>query len=252
MSPNRLRRMWWSVWLLSLPVLVPGACAGAGRPNILLIVTDDQRADTIHALGNERIETPNLDRLFGKGTVFTRAYAAYPICHVSRAEILTGCSAFRALPKYPAGPIDPALRTFAQAFREGGYRTWYAGKWHNDGLPRQRGYEATRGLFTSGGAAGRSQPETDGRGHPLTGYRGWTFKTDEGKVEIEKGIGLTPRSSEYIADAAIEFVSASKKEEPFFLHVNFTAPHDPRLWPAGQEHRYDPARIPLPRNFAAQ
>ena len=67
-------------------------------PNIVLIVSDDQRPDTIHALGNAVIETPTIDKLVPRGTYFTRAYAGYPICHVSRAQILTGTHAFRALP----------------------------------------------------------------------------------------------------------------------------------------------------------
>jgi arylsulfatase A-like enzyme len=55
-----------------------------------------------------------------------------------------------------------------------------------------------------------------------------------------------------MADAAIEFVAAAGREEPFFLHVNFSAPHDPRLWPAGLEDHYDSGKVPLPRNFAVQ
>src|SRR5688500_10372972 len=100
----------------------------AAPPNILLIVTDDQRPDTIHALGNAAIKTPHLDRLAARGVSFTRAYTGYPICYASRAEIITGCSSFRAFPNYPGGAIDPSLKTFAGALREGGYQTWYSGK----------------------------------------------------------------------------------------------------------------------------
>ena len=81
--------------------------------NILFVVSDDQRPDTIHALGNAVIETPNLDRLVAQGTAFSRAYAGYPICHVSRAQMLTGTYALKALPHYPAGAIDPRLATLA-------------------------------------------------------------------------------------------------------------------------------------------
>lgn len=236
-----------------LAVLGTGVAAGASRPNLLLIVTDDQRPDTIHALGNGVIRTPNFDRLVNAGMAFTRAYAGYPICHVSRAEILTGCPAFRALPAYPGGAIDPGLRTLARTFHDAGYHTWYSGKWHNDGQPRQRGYDGTRGLYTSGGAKGVVQPEVDERGHPLTGYRGWTFKTDDGKVELDQGVGLTPNISAHIADAAIGLLKESRRDDqPFLLHVNFTAPHDPRLQPPGDAWRYDPDKIPLPGNFAPQ
>lgn len=218
--------------------------------NILLIVTDDQNPDTIHALGNEQIRTPHLDRLTARGVSFTRAYAGYPICYASRAEILTGCCAFRALPDYPKSRIDPELATFAGTFREAGWHTWYVGKWHNDGQPKQRGYEATKGLFSSGGARGIELPEKDLRGLPLTGYRGWTFKTDDGEVDLDKGVGLTPDISRHFGDAAVTFLESEQAEEPFFLHVNFTAPHDPRLWPSGTEGSYTRDDVELPANFA--
>lgn len=226
--------------------------ADAAPPNILFIVADDQRPDTIHALGNAVIQTPNLDRLSARGVVFSHAHAAYPICHVSRAEILTGCCAFRALPSYPGGAINPELKTLAATLRAGGYHTWYTGKWHNDGQPKQRGYETTRGLYSSGGAKGYVTPELDERGHPLTGYKGWTFKTDDGKVELDKGVGLQPATSRHIGDAAVSVIAEAAGKGPFFLHVNFTAPHDPRLMPPGWETAYPPASLPLPRNFAPQ
>jgi len=225
------------------------AVVAHAQPNVLLIVTDDQRPDTIGALGGMPVATPHLDRLAASGTLFTRAIASYPICHVSRAEMLTGCSAFRALPEYPAGAIDPKLATWAGTFRAAGWHTWFVGKWHNDGQPKTRGYEETHGLFTSGG--GGAEAKRDSRGNEITGYRGWTFKTDDGLAEPEKGVGLTPDISARFADAAIEFVER-QPERPFFLQVSFTAPHDPRLMPTGYDGRYDPAKLPLPRNFAPQ
>ena len=86
-----------------LPIFVAGfvvafvRSVGAAdeRPNFLVIVSDDQRPDTIAALGNPLIETPNLDQLVRRGTTFTRATCAFPLCVPSRAEILTGASAFQ-------------------------------------------------------------------------------------------------------------------------------------------------------------
>ena len=69
-----------------------GAAPAASRPNILLFCTDQQRFDTIRALGNPHIRTPNLDRLVGAGVAFTNAYCQTPICTASRAS-LTGCYA---------------------------------------------------------------------------------------------------------------------------------------------------------------
>ena len=104
---------------LAILITMPVAAAPvfAARPNVLLIVSDDQRPDTIHALGNERIETPNLDRLVTEGCAFTRATCGNPICTPSRAEILTGSCSFRnedgflwqlqtAVPDYPEAQTE--------------------------------------------------------------------------------------------------------------------------------------------------
>lgn len=243
------------LWLLA------ATWAAAAAPNILLVVSDDHRPDMANVVPNgvidippynASLETPVLDRLAARGTTFTRAYAGYPICHVSRAQILTGCPAFKALPKYPEGAINPQLATLAGTFQQAGYHTWYSGKWHNDGHPKQRGYTATSGLYSAGGGgkAAAEQPVVDDRGHPLTGYRGWTFKDEANKPELAKGVGLQPDNSRHIADGAIHALQSTPKDKPFLLHVNFAFPHDPRQWPEGMKNRYDPAKISLPLNFA--
>ncbi len=230
----------------SHPGLAAEGQSSSRRPNVLLVVSDDQRPDTVHALGNPIIQTPTLDRLVREGTAFTRAIAANPICVPSRAEIMTGCDSFRN--GVPAGGrIRPDLVLWAQAMRDAGYHSWYVGKWMNDGRPTTRGYEETLGLFAGGGAKWWVD-QLDYHGRPVTGYRGWIFQDDQGHKFPEKGVGLTPDISKEFAEAAIRFIRR-KPKKPFFLHVNFTAPHDPLLMPPGYEGTYDPDRIPLPPNF---
>ena len=219
----------------------------ANRPNILLLVSDDQRPDTLGILDKTPIETPHLDELARRGTLFTRAVCANPICTPSRAEILTGCSGFRNGVLDFSRVIDERLPTWAATMRQAGYHTWYVGKWHNDGKPVLRGYEGTRGLY-SGGGGKWWKPQRDAHGREVTGYRGWIFQDDEGNKFPDKGVGLTPNISSHFADAAIELIGR-ETEQPFFLHVNFTAPHDPLLLPPGFADKYDPDNIPLPRNF---
>lgn len=219
------------------------------RPNFLVIISDDQRPDTIHALGNRIIRTPHLDSLVSGGTAFTRATAAYPICVASRAEILTGVCSFRNGVPYGGGKLKPGLAFWADTLRQAGYRTWYVGKWHNDGSPKTRGYEETRGLYTGGGGGGKEQTlPRDWAGREVTGYKGWTLKADDGRAEPGKGVGLTADISRHFADAAVELINR-KSAEPFFLHVNFTAPHDPLHLPPGYAGKYDPQGISLPPNF---
>jgi arylsulfatase A-like enzyme len=243
-----MRRSCFSI-LLCLAAVTAKSLAAA--PHVLFIVTDDQRPDSLHALGSESIRTPHLDQLSERGTRFTRAYAGYPICFVSRAEMLTGRAAFTALKNYPAPGIDPRFKTLPAVFSAGGYQTWHLGKWHVNGQPETQGYQKKHRHYSSGGAKDIALPETDLRGLPLTGYRGWTFKDADGKADLELGIGLTPLTSGQIADGAIEVIETLRApNQPLFLHVNFTAPHDPRLWPQDFEGAYTAASQPLPPNFA--
>src|SRR5437764_1168031 len=118
----------------------------AERPNIILLLADDQRPDTIHALGNERIATPALDRLVAEGTTFTRAVTAYPICLQSRIELMTGCTIFRGERFAPSKPKPQGVVPWAQTLRDAGYHTHHIGKWHNAGQPSDWGYESASGL----------------------------------------------------------------------------------------------------------
>jgi arylsulfatase A-like enzyme len=219
------------------------------RPNVVVLVADDLRPDVIGAYGSKQCRTPNLDRLAAQGVVFTRAVCPFPLCVPSRAEILTGCSSLR-IPALATGKLDPSLVTWPAAMKRGGYRTCYVGKWHTSGRPSQHGYDETRGLFSRGGGK-HWKEQTDANGRPVTGYRGWVFQSDDGQIDLEQGIGLTSDISRRFADAAITLIN-ERSEKPFFLHVNFTAPHDPLLMPPDYENKYDARQIMLPKNFAAE
>lgn len=247
-----MRSKHWIVIFALFQLLTAHRFLEADRPNFLVIVSDDQRPDTIGAFGNEIINTPNLDRLAREGTVFTRAVCSFPLCVPSRAEILTGTSAFENGVPFGKQRINPNLVLWGDAMRTVGYHTWYCGKWMNDGSPKTRGYEETSGLFSSGGAGVLGKkPRYNRNGRLMTGYRGWTFKTDDGEVELEKGIGIVGETSRYIADGAIRLLQRDV-DRPFFLHVNFTAPHDPLVIPPGYEGKYDPDQMPLPKNFSTR
>ena len=241
-----------NVTLDMIAVVKPAGEGDQGRvgprpPNVVLLLSDDQRPDTIAALGNRLVQTPNLDRLVRAGTTFTRAVSPNPICVSSRAEILSGCTGFRngVIPPFHTR-LDPELVLWPEAMRKAGYSTWYTGKWHTDGRPTTRGYDESQGMLALGGPTTPARFDTKGR--EITGYVGAVFQADDGRKFPELGVGLTPETRRRIADAAIGFVRR-KSERPFFLHVNFTAPHDPLLPPPSLAARYDPESIPLPANF---
>lgn len=217
------------------------------RPNFVVLVSDDQRPDTIRALGNSIIETPHLDRLVKSGLTFTRATCAHPLCVPSRAELLTGCTGFRNGVHPPNNKPDLTLPTWPKVMAAAGYSTYYVGKWMIAGRPSTRGFEESLGLFASGKRVKLTHP-FDSAGREVTGYRGWMFQTDDRQLQAKHGVGLTPNISAKFADAAIEFISR-KSDQPFFLQVNFTAPHDPLLDPPQWLNKYPADKMPLPKNF---
>jgi arylsulfatase A-like enzyme len=217
----------------------------ANPPNFVVILTDNQRFDTIAALGNPVIRTPNLDRLVRGGTTFTRA-VAYPLCTPSRTEMITGCSALRTGVVGFSQRPPKDLAFWPAVMRDRGYETWHIGKWHIVGEPSEYGYSQTGAMVRSGGP--RTPPLFGRHGREITGYRNSVFSSNRPDVKLSQPVALTADIDRYFADSAIEVIE-QKPARPYFLHVNFTAGHDPYLTPDGFEPAYDPAKIPLPPNF---
>lgn len=245
------------LYLLCLWIPIIGAlhassaiAAGSKPPSVvLLIVADDLRPDVLRTLGHPTVKTPHLDALAERGSVFTRAVCGYPICHVSRTEMLSGRCVVKEASSGGSIPFPADWVLWPQAMRDAGWHTVHSGKWHVQGTPAARGYMETAGLFSSGGGKGDAPTlPTSATGRPVTGYKGWTFKSAEGTPLPERGIGLTPDTDIHIADAATQAIQ-QHKEDPLFLHVNFTATHDPLHWPKGKESRFTTAETPLPANF---
>ncbi len=220
------------------------------RPNLLVLVADDLRPDAIAALGDPTVRTPHLDALAARSLVFTRASCSYPICVVSRAEMLTGRHCWEN------GVDGMGGRTFREgqtlwpeALRGAGYETWHVGKWHVPGRPSQRGYTEVAGMFAGGGGKFWEDGRTDRRGFPVTGYTGWIFQSEDGKTQFpEFGLGLTPGIDLRFAEAARSLIGRGG-ETPWFCQVNFTAPHDP-LFPTEEGvARLRDAAIPIPPDF---
>ncbi len=207
--------------------------ARADRPNFVFLLSDDQRHDTIHALGNEVIQTPHMDRLAMDGFVFTHAFVmgstSPAVCMPSRAMLHSGRSLWRAPSDLKGVSILPEI------LRQAGYETFGTGKWHNTAPSFARGFSGGEAIFFGGMSNHLKVPiylfEPGGRYPSSRRYTGPKFST------------------ELFADAAVEFLRTYRSEEPFFLYVAFTAPHDPRMAPEPYADMYDPAKIPLPPNF---
>ena len=136
------------------------AQAGAARPDVIILLTDQQRADAFGAAGAADLQTPAMDRLARQGVLFTHAFAATPQCSPSRAALLTGRYPHRTAVmgntgtegggqnvrvNQPAGmsaALDRSLPTLGRVFGAAGYETAYFGKWHLGGTPGEYGFES--------------------------------------------------------------------------------------------------------------
>ena len=227
---------------------VQAADSPPARPDIVFIVADDLRADVMSVYGGP-VKTPHLERLAARGCLFRRATCGYPICHVSRTEFLTGRSVVAEAAGGKAVPFRPEWALWPQVMQQAGWHTIHAGKWHVEGTPWTRGYAETDALFSGDGAKGQplSVPRS-ATDRAVTGYVGWTFKTNDNTPQPEFGVGLTPEADARITDGTIAALRRHPRS-PVFLQVNFTAPHDPLHWPANVERRYRAEQIALPGNF---
>lgn len=199
-------------------------------PNLLVVMSDQQRRDSLGAYGNVFVETPHLDAFARDATVFDRACTVWPICTPARATMWTGLyphrhgieaniyGASRALER---GPDSPG--TVFDRLRDAGYATGYVGKWHL-GRERPACFEHWHGFNSLG-----SHWE-DGR-HDFQGGR---YMAD---LETDLAIGL-------VRDAV-------RARRPFALVLSWYPPHDPYLAPAAILERYRGKGIPFPGYYAA-
>jgi len=241
---------------------------GDGMPNFLFILADDQAYNTVHALGNPYIETPNLDRLVREGFTFTHAFNqgswSGAVCVVSRAMLNSGRYIYHA-----RNDID-SVRLWGETLGSFGYITFLTGKWHNGENTALRSFQQARsigkGMFeTKGGSSGPGyrrpnpdQPDWSPSDTSLQGH--WSpdvldiVYTEGGKAMSEPYV-VRQHTSELYADQAIEFLEAHTQSEvshPFFAYVAFNAPHDPRQSPDSYVAQYPLEDIHLPNNFAAE
>lgn len=185
------------------------------RPNIVVILSDDQGPWALGSAGNADIKTPVLDALAQRGTRLSRFFCASPVCSPARASLLTGHVPSRhGVHDYLDGPHAGAqsvdyladMPSFTDALADAGYRLGLSGKWHlgSSDVPR-------RGFVHWFALEGGGSPYSHGRM-----YRDGALEQADGYL------------TDVFADDAIDFIDAeAARPEPFFLALNFTAPHKP-------------------------
>jgi len=225
------------------------------KPNILFFFTDDQRFNTINALGNTAVQTPTMDRLVAEGTTFTHAHipggTSGAICMPSRAMLHTGRTLFHLDGAGNSIPDDHVM--LGEHLQAHGYRTWGTGKWHNGPASFARSFSDGAEIFFGGMDDHWNVPAF--HYDPTGGYDAvlpmCTDAMTTNNLKIRKGDHVTAgkHSSELFAEGAIDWMENYDSDDPFFMYLSFMAPHDPRTTPQEYHDMYDPENVELPKNF---
>ena len=173
------------------------------KPNIIFILTDDQRFNAIGYAGNPIVQTPEMDKLAREGVYFRNAFSSTPICAASRASIFSGLQERTHKYTFQTGPIrdEYMLNAYPKVLREAGYYTGFYGKF---GVK----YDHLDRLF--------DVSEDYDRNNKYKDRRGYFYKT-LGKDTVH----LT----RYTGEKAIQFIKNAPDDKPFCLSVSFSAPH---------------------------
>lgn len=208
--------------------------AGSQRPNVLLISIDDLNDWTGCLGGHPQAQTPHIDRLAKRGTLFANAHCQSPVCNPSRASMMTGryphtSGVYFLNPDLKQAPVLRDLTTLPEAFAAAGYRTLGAGKIFHTG--DKRFFEQYGG--NNGGFGPRPQQKiSQPHGHPL-----WDW-------------GVYPATNEQMPDWKASAWAAEQlaqdHERPFFLAVGFYRPHVPMYAPQEWFDRHPREQIQLP------
>ncbi len=234
----------------SAAVVLPRAArAVTGRPNILLLMSDQHRGDCLGADGNAVIQTPNLDRLAAGGVRFRCAFSSTPTCTPARAALLTGMSPWRHGMLGYGQVAERYSVELPQLLRDAGYYTLGIGKMHWTPQRALHGFHRTI-LDESG------REESPGF---RSDYRSWLFSQAPDANPEPTGIDWNGYAAKpfplaerlhptaWIADTAIHFLRQYRRAEPWFLKVSFERPHSPYDPPVRWMDRYADAPLPPAR-----
>jgi arylsulfatase A-like enzyme len=222
------------------------------RPNLLILWTDQQRADSLGCYGNRVTQTPNLDRLADGSFVFERAYCAQPVCTPSRGTIMTGLWPHTHGADSNNIPLGRDVKSIAEMVPDR-YRKAYMGKWHlGDEIFPQHGFEEWTSMEDSYiphySDPNRWSERSDYHqflhrdGFPCDGKA----KAGEGRVYTRRFAAALPESltkAGFLGESAAHFLREHPGDRPFLLSVNFLEPHQPNFGPLNG--LYEPGEMPV-------
>jgi arylsulfatase A len=232
------------LWLIAFGQLAAADVEQSDRPNVIVIVTDDQGAGDAGCYGARDLETPAIDGLAACGIRFTQFYAGAPVCSPSRAALLTGRYPLNAglignASSQPGGEGLPASQiTMAEMFRAAGYATGHFGKWHLGytpaTMPNGQGFDESFGHM----------------GGCIDNFSHFFYWQGPNRHDLFQNGQETHRPGRFFGDLMVEEASTFIKRHrtrPFFLYFAMNMPHYPYQGDAKWLDRYK--HVPYPRNL---
>lgn len=216
-----MKRLFVFLSAVSLCAVALGVVVPTEHPNVVFFLVDDMGWVDSACYGSELYETPNIDRLAQEGVRFTQAYSSHPRCVPARYSFLTGKFPARAGIPGASYNMEPAELTIAEAMKQGGYTTFFAGKWHlqktEDQAPERQGFD----INIAGGHAGAPGSYF----FPYIKAKNKNHKTEALIRGLESGVEgeyLTDR----LTDETLEFIEANT-DRPFLVYLSHYAVHTP-------------------------
>ena len=221
----------------------------AQKPNLIIILTDDQGYKDVGFNGSTDIKTPHIDRIADQGTRFTNGYVTFSVCGPSRAGLLTGRHQERfgfsfnptMDPSVAQNGIPTTEKNIAEVLRPAGYTSGIVGKWHMgthpDLHPNKRGFNYFYGFLTGGHQYFPEQLTLNDLSdvkYKYDWYRTRLLRNNQ-RIDIDEYL------TDELSNEAVEFVKR-EKDNPFFLYVSYNAPHQPLQ--ASQEYLDRNTHIP--------
>ncbi|MCA9042450.1 MAG: sulfatase-like hydrolase/transferase, partial [Planctomycetaceae bacterium] len=231
----------------------------SSRPNILFIMTDQQRFDGLGANGNELIQTPNLDRLAAESANLQSAYVQSPVCVPSRGCFFTGRYAHSHQNRVNYTPLKKSEVPLQQYLQELGYQTSCVGKLHLYPPTVEHAKQTGFDLLQLHDGAGSTNPYSDyykwwkandpyaKRGN----YRDYISQPEPGKNPFRTVIAEEFSETHWTGqEARAHLRQLSQSEKPFFHYVSFWKPHSPYDVPAPWAEMYNAVEFPLPSELS--
>lgn len=203
------------------------------KPNLILFLPDQQRADTLACYGGVKVHAPNLNKLASESVIFERAYITHPVCTPSRSSLMTGTWPHINGCTRNSVPLDRRFRVFPELMEDKAYATAYMGKWHlgEDG-PAGRGFQQSI--------------STDDHGDYTNFISNAGVKPDKPNERFSElaisNLPLELSRPKFLEQHACDFIEKHQRD-PFILVVGFVEPHSPYNGPLNDEHPLDQVEL---------